>query len=91
MLASRLASGVSQAGLFPCSVRTIAIWNAPAERAGASGLLGAAMSVGGALGAGLTGWMLGLMPATTIFAIFAVPGLLWAAAFWFWFRVGQRR
>ncbi len=86
VLASRLASGVSQAGLFPASVRTIAIWNAPAGRAGASGLLGAAMSVGGALGAGLTGWMLGFMSATTIFAVFAIPGLFWSAAFWFWFR-----
>lgn len=86
VLASRLASGVSQAGLFPCSVRTIAIWNPPAGRAGASGLLGAAMSVGGALGAGLTGWMLGFMSATTIFALFAIPGLFWAVGFRFWFR-----
>jgi len=86
VLASRLASGVSQAGLFPCSVRTIAIWNPQSERGSASGILGAAMSVGGAIGAGLTGWMLGFMPATTIFGIFAIPGLFWAAVFWIWFR-----
>jgi len=86
VLASRLASGISQAGLFPCSVRTIAIWNPQTERASASGILGAAMSVGGAIGAGLTGWMLGFMPATIIFGIFAIPGLFWALAFWIWFR-----
>lgn len=86
VLASRLSSGVAQAGLFPCSVRSIAIWNPQSERAGASGILGAAMSVGGAIGAGLTGWMLGFFQATTIFAIFAIPGLLWSWGFWFWFR-----
>lgn len=86
VLASRLSSGISQAGLFPCSVRSIAIWNPQSERAGASGILGAAMSVGGAIGAGLTGWMLGFFQATTIFAIFAIPGLLWSVGFWFWFR-----
>lgn len=86
VLISRLSSGIAQAGLFPCSVRTIAIWNPQSERAGASGILGAAMSVGGAIGAGLTGWMLGYFQATTIFAIFAIPGLLWSCGFWFWFR-----
>lgn len=86
VLASRLSSGVAQAGLFPCSVRTIAIWNPQSERAGASGILGAAMSVGGAIGAGLTGWMLGFFQATTIFAIFAIPGLIWSCGFWYWFR-----
>ncbi len=86
LLASRLASGVAQAGLFPCSVRTIALWNPQQGRAMASGILGAAMSVGGAIGAGLTGWMLGFLSATTIFALFAIPGLFWALAFWLWFR-----
>ena len=86
VLASRLSSGIAQAGLFPCSVRSIAIWNPQSERAGASGILGAAMSVGGAIGAGLTGWMLGYLPATIIFAIFAIPGLFWSIGFWFWFR-----
>jgi sugar phosphate permease len=86
VLASRLASGVAQAGLFPSSVRSLAIWKPQSERASASGILGAAMSVGGAIGAGLTGWMLGFLPATTIFAIFAIPGLIWSVGFWFWFR-----
>ncbi|MBC8355338.1 MAG: MFS transporter [Planctomycetes bacterium] len=84
--ASRIGNGIAQAGIFPCSARTIALWNPQTGRASASGTLGAAMSVGGALGAGLTGWMLGYMPAKFIFAIFAVPGLLWAIGFWIWFR-----
>lgn len=86
LLVSRIGNGISQAGIFPCSARTIAIWNPQTGRAFASGTLGAAMSVGGAVGAGLTGWMLGYIPAKFIFAIFAVPGILWAIGFWFWFR-----
>ncbi|MEX0818782.1 MAG: MFS transporter, partial [Pirellulaceae bacterium] len=86
LLVSRIGNGVAQAGIFPASTRTIALWNPQSGRAAASGVLGAAMSVGGALGAGLTGWMLGYMSARYVFAIFAVPGLLWAVGFWWWFR-----
>lgn len=86
VLVSRIGNGIAQAGIFPCSLRTIALWHPQTGRALASGVLGAAMSVGGALGAGLTGWMLGYMPAKYVFAIFALPGLLWALAFWWWFR-----
>jgi sugar phosphate permease len=86
LLVSRFGNGIAQAGIFPCSTRTIALWNPQTGRAAASGVLGAAMSVGGAVGAGLTGWMLGYMPAKYIFAILALPGLLWALGFWWWFR-----
>ncbi|MCA9123830.1 MAG: MFS transporter [Planctomycetaceae bacterium] len=86
LLASRIGNGIAQAGIFPCSTRTIALWNPQSERASASGLLGASMSVGGALGAGLTGWMLGYLPAKYIFALFAAPGIVWSIGFWWWFR-----
>lgn len=86
VLASRIGNGVAQAGIFPCSARTITLWNPQTGRAFASGQLGAAMSVGGAVGAALTGWMLGFMTAKYIFAVLAVPGLFWAVGFWFWFR-----
>ncbi|MCA9142111.1 MAG: MFS transporter [Planctomycetaceae bacterium] len=86
LVVSRVGNGIGQAGIFPSSTRTLALWNPQTERASASGILGASMSIGGALGAFLTGWMLGYMPAKYIFAIFAVPGLLWAFGFWWWFR-----
>jgi len=86
VLVSRVGTGIAQAGIFPGAVRTIALWHPGTERARASGVLSAAMSVGGAVGAGLTGWMLGYMSAQYIFAIFALPGLLWALGFWWWFR-----
>lgn len=83
---SRVASGVAQAGLFPCAVRSMSFWVPQRDRAMASGILAASMSIGGALGAGLTGWLLGLLPATLIFVAFAVPGIVWAIAFGWWFR-----
>ncbi|HUG71180.1 MAG TPA: MFS transporter [Pirellulaceae bacterium] len=86
LLASRIGNGVAQAGIFPCSTRTILLWNPQTGRALASGVLAASMSIGGAIGAALTGWMLGYMPASYVFAIFALPGLLWAGGFWVWFR-----
>ena len=86
VVASRIGTGIAQAGIFPCSTRTIAIWNPQTERAFASGNLAAAMSIGAAMGAPLTGWMLGLMSAKMIFVIFAIPGVIWAVGFWYWFR-----
>lgn len=83
---SRIASGIAQAGLFPCAIRTVALWVPQRERAMTSGILAAAMSIGGALGAGLTGWLLGWFSATLIFAAFAIPGIVWAIAFGWWFR-----
>lgn len=86
MLAARLISGIAQAGLFPCAVQAIADWHPRPERGTASGMLGAAMSIGGSIGAGLTGWLLGSMSVAAIFAWFAVPGVLWSIGFAWWFR-----
>ena len=86
LVASRVAGGIAQGGLFPCAIRTVSLWVPQRNRAMASGILAAAMSIGGALGAGLTGWLLQYLPATSIFTLFAVPGIIWAIAFFGWFR-----
>ncbi|HIE96386.1 MAG TPA: MFS transporter [Fuerstia sp.] len=86
LLLGRVLGGIAQAGLFPCSALCISKWNPQVERARASGFLGAAMSVGGAVGAAITGQLLGLISWRWIFAAFAVPGFLWAVGFYRWFR-----
>lgn len=58
LLYGRVGSGVAQAGLFPCATLSIARWYPRGERALASAALGSAMSVGGAIGVGLTGELL---------------------------------
>jgi ACS family glucarate transporter-like MFS transporter len=44
------------------------------------------MGIGGALGAGLTGVILGVADWRWVFVVYAIPGILWAAWFYFWFR-----
>lgn len=86
LLIGRLSVGIAQAGLFPCAASSIARWSPVTERAWMSGLLAAAMQVGSALAAVLTGWLLGYWNWQIIFAIYSIPGLLWAVGFYFWFR-----
>ncbi len=96
MLVYRCVTGVAQAGVFPGATRTVADWHPATERALASGILAAAMSIGGALGAMITGAVLDPQPGwqlplpqiswQLLFTLYAVPGLLWACGFWWWFR-----
>ncbi len=86
LLAMRVVKGVSQAGLFPVSTAVIARWFPQTGRALAAGSLGAFMSVGAAAGAALTGWLVVEIGWRWMFVIYSLPGILWAALFWKWFR-----
>lgn len=90
LLAGRILGGIAQAGLFPCSALSISRWHPQVERALASGILGAAMSVGAAVGAALTGELLEFLNWRLIFCLYAVPGLVWAVLFYGWFRETPR-
>ncbi|MGE0609005.1 MAG: MFS transporter [Pirellulales bacterium] len=101
-IASRLALGATQAGIFIAMTMSVAVWFPAKARATASGALASFMSLGGAMGAALTGLLLrpiaegtaALPPAAgwwqmdwrLIFALYAIPGLIWAAWFFGWFR-----
>ena len=94
LIATRAAQGITQAGLIPACTLSVSKWFPKTGQAFATGSLGSFMSAGGAVGAWLTGWLLEwLLPHTgpgwnwrLVFLGFALPGFLWAAAFWFWFR-----
>jgi MFS family permease len=86
LLVARLVMGTAQAGMFPSATDTFAKWFPPTQRASASGFLAGAMSVGGALGAVLTGWFLPEVGWRWLFVLYALPGFVWAAAFYAWFR-----
>jgi ACS family glucarate transporter-like MFS transporter len=86
LLLARLGMGAAQAGVFPCSTSSIARWFPLTRRGLASGALGSFMSVGGAVGFILTGELLEILPWQGLFALYALPGLLWAAWFFWWFR-----
>lgn len=87
LLASRVTGGLAQAGLFPCSALSVSRWYPRTERALASGILGAAMSIGAALGAAITGELLELgVGWRMVFVLYALPGAVWAVGFYAWFR-----
>jgi nitrate/nitrite transporter NarK len=81
-----------QAVAFPCAVRTIGRLFADGERARASGWLGAGMLAGAALAPALTAWLLeqvgpwataeGIDRWRICLVLYAVPGIVWAAAYW---------
>jgi len=95
LVAVQFVFGLGQAGLFPCAAAVISHWLPASRRAMSSGLLAGSQSLGGALGSALTGGLLagvlfGLqIPAWTwrgVYALYALPGLLWAVLFLIWFR-----
>lgn len=86
IITARLGMGAVQAGVFPCATQSIAQWFPRTRRGLASGALAGFMSVGGFVGALLTGYLVVHLGWRLLFALYAVPGFLWAAGFWFWFR-----
>ncbi len=86
VLAMRVVKGVSQAGLFPICTGVVAKWFPKTGQAFATGALGSFMSVGGAVGAALTGWLVVEIGWRWMFVLYSLPGLLWATWFWGWFR-----
>ncbi|HKA06791.1 MAG TPA: MFS transporter [Gemmataceae bacterium] len=83
---ARVLMGIAQAGLFPASTRALSVWIPLRRRAVAAGILQACMSIGGALGAFATAQLLTQVYWPWIFLIYAVPGLIWSAWFFAWFR-----
>ena len=75
------AMGAGQAGLFPCATKAIGATFPKTRQAFASGCLACGMALGAALAQDLTGRLFGPLTWQTILVVYAVPGLVWAAAF----------
>ena len=90
LLASRLVMGAAEAGIFPASIGVIKRWFPPERRAVVSGVLASFQGVGGAIGAALSGVILGVLSWRWMFGLYAVPGLVWACGFLWWFRDSPR-
>jgi MFS family permease len=73
--------GAAQAGVFPSATKAIGGWFPASERAFAAGLIICAQAVGIALAPWLTARMLGQFTWQQTFAIYAIPGLVWAVTF----------
>lgn len=86
LLTSRFAMGAAEAGVFPSSTGVLSRWYPATRRAWVSGILSSFMGVGGAVGAALSGFILVYMSWRWMFMLYAVPGMLWAIGFAYWFR-----
>ncbi len=84
--AGRILLGIMQAGIFPCATLILASWYPASLRGTATALLNSFMLLGGAAGTMLSGYLLTTMSWQSMFLLYAVPGLLWAAWFYWWFR-----
>jgi sugar phosphate permease len=87
LLLLRALFGAVQSGAFPIFTRVVADWMPLAERGTAQGALWTASRVGGAMVPPLAAWLLAVFGSWRVpLEMIAAVGLLWSAAFWYWFR-----
>src|SRR4051812_29735744 len=67
--------GLAQAGIFPCSAKSIGQWFDDSRRASAVGLLGSSMALGSAVAPALTGLLVSRYPWPVVFVAYAVVGI----------------
>ena len=86
LLALRLLFGMGEAGALPSMSRAFARWLPPRERGRSFGLTIMAGALGGALAQPLAVLLIERVSWRSTFPIFGAVGLLWAAAWFAWFR-----
>lgn len=87
LLAIRLLFGVCQAGAYPTTARVYSRWMPFDRRALASSVVSLGGRAGGALAPLLTVTLMELFDGwRDVFVVYALAGVVWAVAFWAWFR-----
>jgi len=86
LLLIRLLFGVGEAGVFPGISRVFARWLPATTRGRAFGIAVMTGALGGALTQPLVVAMLGVTTWRKAFPIFGAVGIVWAAAWFWWFR-----
>ena len=86
LFAVRFLFGIGEAGTFPSMARAFARWLPPREHGRAFGLAVMTGALGGALTQPLVVNLLRVMHWRHTFPLFGMVGLLWAVAWFWWFR-----
>jgi len=76
--------GAGEAGAFPIATRSLSRWILPSERGFAQGVTHAGSRFGGAMTPVIAVFLIAQYGWRVPFLIFAIPGLVWAAI-WFWY------
>ncbi|HXK08524.1 MAG TPA: MFS transporter [Vicinamibacteria bacterium] len=88
--ATRFLFGAGEAGCFPNLTKALNRWLPVRERSRAQGLLWMSARWGGAATPLLVFFTLQFVPWRTAFLLFGLLGVLWAAAFFAWYRDDPR-
>jgi MFS family permease len=86
LIGTRALMGAFQAGIFPCATMILLVWYPSKRRALASAILNSFMMIGTAVGSMLTSVLVGPVGWRGLFVLYAVPGVVWAVWFAWWFR-----
>jgi ACS family glucarate transporter-like MFS transporter len=90
LIATRALFGAGEAGCFPNLTRIFATWLPKSERERAQGTLWLAARWSGAFTPLLVAYLLDLMSWRHAFEVFGAVGIVWAVAFYWWFRDDPR-
>lgn len=82
----RFLFGAGEAGAFPNTARILQRWFPENRRGMAQGLVNSMAQVGGAAAPVLTGYCMDWVGWRWTFFIFSLPGVVWAAVFYWWYR-----
>jgi len=82
----RLLFGMGEAGTFPATTRVYGRWLPPVQRGRVFGAVIMTGALTGAVTQPLVVTLLELVAWPHVFALFGAVGLVWALAWWMWFR-----
>jgi len=91
MIASRFAFGLAQAGLVPNSAQVVKDWFPIGRRGFVSSIIAVSMSIGAALTMEVTARLLEEFHWRWVFRSYSLVGMVWAVAFYVWFRTLPRQ
>jgi MFS family permease len=86
LLAIRFLFGAGEAGAFPNTARILSRWFPAARRGPAQGFITTMALVGAAFTPTIAGYLIDAVKWQWTFVIFSLPGFLWAAVFYWWYR-----
>lgn len=86
LLVIRFIFGIGEAGAFPAATRAFSFWIPSTERGFAQGVTHAFARFGGAVTPAIAVAVMAIWGWRSMFIIFSVVGLVWAAFWYFWYR-----
>ncbi len=86
LLLVRFLFGAGEAGAYPNAARVVARWFPPGQRGPAQGLINTSALLGGAVAPIVAAYVIQAAGWRWSFGVFGLLGVVWAGAFYLWFR-----